>query len=783
LIFNEKHRFSIWVVAVLFLLGLFGFQFQRGLQIETNILSLLPETEKDPVLEQAITVFSQNVTPKVLFLLETPDEDALKQAAEFTTAQLEESPLFDQIIGRFDDVREKDFYQLYFPYRYQLLSAKFRALLEGEKGGTKLTREAEKALYSPLSSVFSSMLDQDPLLLFSAYLEGLPQPPGALSVKDGWLGAEKDGRHFILITANTKQDAFSPLAQKRVVTFLKDLQAELQTGDTQVKLSVTGMIRYAAAGAEQAQDEVFTIGVGSMLGVLLLFVLVFRSLIPIVTGLLPIVVGLLAACCACFLFFPKVHMITLGFGAGLVGVCIDYTFHYFCEYFSEANRETPWAALRRILPAITLGVITSIMGYAGMFIAPFPGLRQMALFSSTGLIFAWLTTVFAFPYITRHGKKRKLSGLGPAYGMLVGWSRLQRPAVLIPGGLVLVLILGPGLMRLEVNDDIRALQAPPLHLQQEELRIREVAGSLDAGRFLLVEGKTPGEVLQNEERIIPQLAQLRKDGKLGFFQGISMLLPSESLQRENRKLLQDALLDGELSRYLREMEFEEEIEEAAMKALSQPMTALTPQKWLEHPASQTLRHLWIGETARGYASMILLGGFQDASPLEALEARQPQVHYIDKVGDYSALMKRYRNLASLLTGASYLVIFLVLIYRYGFVRGLRVMAPPVISALAALAIFGYMGREINLFNILALLLVLGIGIDYTIFFAESKVPRPATMLAVLLSSCTTILSFGLLALSQTPVLSQFGLTVLVGILAAFLLSPLAMTSKPERHHG
>lgn len=776
MIFDQKYRFPIWAATALIIIAIFGFQANRGFSIETNILSLLPETEKDPVIEQAIAVFTNNVTPKALFLLEGEDSQILQQAAELVVAKLNESNDFDQVIGRFDEEREKAFYELYFPYRYQLLSEKYRTILEGEDAGPQMTREAEKALYSPLTSVFSSMLDKDPLLLFPAFLQDLPGPPGSLSVRDGWLGAEKDGRSYILISANTHGDAFSPLAQKRVTAFLDGMGADLKARFAGVKFYVTGMIRYAAAGTEQAQSEVFTIGLGSMLGVLILFILVFRSLIPILTGLLPIGMGLLAAASLCFGVFPKVHMITLGFGAGLVGVCIDYTFHYFCEYFSESDRETPHSALRRIFPAISLGVITSVMGYAGMFIAPFPGLRQMALFSSAGLFFAWLTVVFAFPSLTRPGKRRRLLGLGFADAMICAWGRFRRPAVLVPGGLIAAIFLGWGLLKLGVDDDIRSLQKPPQHLKDEELKIREIAGSLDAGRFLLIEGESPDALLQNEEQVLAKLAKLKQNGELGFYQGVSMLLPSETLQARNKKLLQDALLPDQLARYLDDMEFEEPYRSQALADLAKPMEPLLPETFLNHPASQALRHLWVGPTSRGYASMILLGGFSDATPLEELEANRAGVHYIDKVGDYSALMERYRRLASILTCVSYLGIYLLLLFRYGWGRGTRVMLPPVIASLAALAVFGHLGRDINLFNILALLLVLGIGIDYTIFFAECRTPRPATMLAIMLSSCTTILSFGLLALSGTPVLSAFGLTVLVGIAAAFLLSPLAMPS-------
>jgi predicted exporter len=74
---------------------------------------------------------------------------------------------------------------------------------------------------------------------------------------------------------------------------------------------------------------------------------------------------------------------------------------------------------------------------------------------------------------------------------------------------------------------------------------------------------------------------------------------------------------------------------------------------------------------------------------------------------------------------------------------------------------------------MALLLVLGIGVDYAIFFRETGTDSPATFFAIALSSITTLSAFGLLAFSETAAIHAFGLTVLIGIFVAFLLSPSA----------
>ncbi|POB71551.1 hypothetical protein CRN59_03455, partial [Vibrio vulnificus] len=95
-------------------------------------------------------------------------------------------------------------------------------------------------------------------------------------------------------------------------------------------------------------------------------------------------------------------------------------------------------------------------------------------------------------------------------------------------------------------------------------------------------------------------------------------------------------------------------------------------------------------------------------------------------------------------------------------HSLTMMLPCVIACIAGLAVSVVTGSSLNLFSLLALVLVIGIGIDYTLFFAEQQGSH-STLLAVTLSAITTLLSFGLLALSATHAIHSFGLTVLSGI--------------------
>jgi predicted exporter len=68
-----------------------------------------------------------------------------------------------------------------------------------------------------------------------------------------------------------------------------------------------------------------------------------------------------------------------------------------------------------------------------------------------------------------------------------------------------------------------------------------------------------------------------------------------------------------------------------------------------------------------------------------------------------------------------------------------------------------------------------------IFLTETR-HAAQTWLAVTLSALTSLLAFGLLALSYTPILMHFGLTVLFGLTFVWILSTLLRQTPEQGGH-
>lgn len=732
--------------------------------IETNILKLLPKNQQNPVAEQAFESVSASMSDKVIFVITAPDKNALFAAAAEFDKELRQSNHFRDVVGKISPQEQQAWASYYFKHRFQLLTPEQRERLS--QNPEQQVQHVIQSLYNPFSGVTGQELQNDPFLLFRDYLSQVTQQSSSFRLDNGYLSVEKDGAQYLLITAELKDSPYSLTGQLAV----PDIQALEQNVAQKYGAEVahTGVLFYADFGTQSAKSEISTIGVFSLLGIIALFVLVFRSVMPLSLALLSITIGLLVALSVTTWVFGKVHLFSLVFGASLIGVSIDYAFHYLTERLAAGNEWDSEQGLKHIFIAITLGLITSLIGYLGMLVAPFPGLQQLALFSSIGLIAAYITVVAWYPILARN-PSRTISTL-PGQSLLAKWLTLwNQPRIKVGLPMLCVVASGFFLLQLNYDDDIRLLQTMPNDLKQQETLITTLSGMQSSQQMLVITADDDENLMKKLESLTPTLEAWKADSTIESYQSLSRYLSSVERQQQDYQLIRD-LYATQSSSLASGLGLNKK------PKMDADFIPVTVEQYLQNPVSAPVRFLHLGKIKGKSATVVVLNQLQDSAVVKAFAKSQSDVVYLNKAEEISTLFGEYRIKIMELLAAASAVIFLVLIKRYGLQHSCRVLLPSLIACACGLATAVAMGTTLNLFNLLGLVLILGIGIDYTLFFAE-KARSVSTLLAITLSAMTTVLSFGLLSLSQTHAIHSFGITVLSGIFVAWLLSPIAIKTE------
>ncbi|UMR30530.1 MMPL family transporter [Massilia sp. MB5] len=771
---SKSRQFALlWLLAASLLLGHNAWLWLgKRIVPDTDILALLPVQERDPVLQQSFLHMVDAAQQRVVVLVGAPDWEDAKRAAAAYRAVLQRQP------GMFEStpVNEKtqdDWLALFQRHRLTLLTAAQEAQLR-EQPAQFWQDAALGRMYNAFGGPKLGSWQDDPFGLFAGWIQERAQET-PVRPRDGQLFVADAQRQYVLLPMMLKVPAFSITAQQTVLPLLAQAGAAARQAVPGVELLPAGVILHAAAASAQAESEMSTIGIGSLIGIVLLTWLSFRSLRPILLILLSIGIGCLGAISVCWLLFGRIHLLTLVFGASLIGVAQDYGIYFLSNRMAADPALDSRALLKRLMPGLSLTLLAAVIGYMGLAFTPFPGLRAMAVFSACGLVFAWLTVVCWFPALIG-GATLRAGALARGYGnLLPRWPllRLRRGTVL--AGLALAALAGAGIVRLQPNDDIRLLQNSPKQLVADQIKLGKLLDAPTPVQYYLVRGASEEEVLQREEALKQRLDTLIPQGLIGGYQAMSNWVPSLRTQAARRTLLEEKLLaaDGPLKAVAAQVE-----EDAAWVAATRERALaagepLQMAAFLAAPSSEPWRHLWLGKVDGGYASIVALRGmnYSGLPRLRSAADGLQGVQWVDKVGEISSVLGRYRANMGWVVGAAYVLVFALLFPRYRG-RAWRVLAPTALASVITLAALGWAGHSLQLFHVLALMLLLGVGVDYGIFMQEHPDRRDRTpWLAVGLSAANTILSFGLLGLSHTPALQAFGLTMLLGTLGVWLLVP------------
>jgi predicted exporter len=621
-----------------------------------------------------------------------------------------------------------------------------------------LLRRAQQRLYSPVG-LGGVPLQQDPLLLTPGFIESGAAGFGSLTAADHWLQGEYEKGPFVLLSGTLDFSAFEQTAALDFSQSLDSILEALGNKHPGLQIDRSGAVFHAVAAAEQARFEISTYGSISLLGIVVLLLVMFRSVRPfLLTGM---TLGLASASglAALLLLFPAPHILAMVFATTLIGIAVDYSFH------GMLGVQRGEKGFKAMLPNLRLGLLTSLVGYLTLLVLPFPLLQQVAVFVGTGLVAAYLSVHLLFPRLLRQGKLRSVASVDDAV------DRLARRADSIPprpglwalylGAACLLAILYASI---SVDDEVANFHQSPPGLMAEEASVRSLSQQTWSPSMLVVAGATIEERLQREEQLQPALQELVEQGELLAWRALSQRVPSIERQRAVQSLWRDQAGNAAFAAYLAALE---------LPLPSQLDSFLTPGQL---PGTEPHRL----QTKQGDYTLIMLQLAEgNRSALQTMADGHEFLAFYSPLQDANDTVAELRSqLAAWLVLAIGLA-WLLLCLRRGVSLSTHIGAYLVIALSCSLLVAQLVQGSVNLFNLVAALLVLALALDYAVFIT-SRVERQDVVKAVALSALTTCLAFGLLSFSFTPVIAAFGISVFAGVAAALLATPLLAAQRRKR---
>lgn len=747
------------------------------LNISSDLTAFLPKTQS-PIERILVSQLRDGVVSRlVLIAFEGGDTASLAQASKAMAEILHRNPQFTYVNN--GDVRLSVNERKYvFTHRYVLSSALTSPDYFSVENLTRRLQESLRDLASPAGNFIKPLLPHDPtgetLRIAQSWI-----PKKGPVMRDGvWFSA--DGRRALLL-AETRAPAFDIEAQRAAQAIVKNAFADLRLIGARLVLS--GPSVFAVQARDAIHGDAVKLSMVASLAVALILLLSYRSWRLLLLGTLPVISGIMAGIIAVALGFGTVHAITLGFGVTLIGEAIDYPTYLFTQ---RSEKENMAATLYRIWPTLRLAILTTVFGNLALLASSFTGLAQLGLFSIVGIASAGLVTRWVLPHLA----PARFS-FSPARFVAPSLAKAAAGAPRLRYFLFIVVILSAIFLiwqRAHLWDnDLANLSPISAEAKQLDTQLRAEMGAADLRYLIVVTAPTQEAVLQKSEVLLPVLTRWSEQNLISGFDMGALYLPSVAMQAYRQNAIPDpALLRKNMQAALQSLPFQPNLFEPFLQEIA--IAKMRPALRLADLAGSGLyfkvRSLLTRQDGQ-WVALIPLQGVQNAARLEQ-EISTPgadSVIFFDLKSKSNQMVNSYRAENLKLSGMGLLLILVLLSLGLKSVpMALRVITPPIFAVIVTIASLALLGEKISLFHLVSLLLVIGIGLNYALFFS---LPRGkdnlSTEFSIVVCNLTTVITFGILYFSRTPVLHGIGMTVAIGAFLSLLFSAvLASRRVPEQ---
>jgi predicted exporter len=512
-------------------------------------------------------------------------------------------------------------------------------------------------------------------------------------------------------------------------------------------------------------------------GVVLILLAAYRSLPIVALCLVPAVSGLVVGLCAITAGFHSVHALTLAFGATLIGEAVDYPTYVLTQFFRGRSLGDVRRALRR---PFVLSVLTTTCGALAFLAAGVDGLVEVGVLTSVGVLVAGVLAWWMVPAMLPSGWR--FAGVAVVHGANV--ARWPASIALMAAALVTI-ALGIGATGKPWFDDDPARMNPlPRAAIARDAELRAASGAPDVSRFIVVRAQDESSLATRVEAVSALLDHAVAAGRLAGYDAFTRYVPSAATQHARRAALPDvATLQARLDAAASDTPFRAAAFAPFLRDVEAARTAPDVQADRYDGTAIGLRLATLmGRDSEGAWALLPLTGLADANALARdLQEHGERAELVDLRARSSMLFARLRSRTGLAIAGGVLAIALCLVggLRSGAAAA-RALGPALAGAAwAALAMVAF-GGGLSIFHLIALMLVIGIGVNYGLFLEEMRLRHDspgALALTLVVVGATTLCAFAAMASSSIPVLRAIGATVVVGTASTLLVCALVAGSK------
>jgi len=629
----------------------------------------------------------------------------------------------------------------------------------------------------------TQMIAYDPLNLRKAVLgDAIDGAMANFNVIDGHLFCpDSTVALAYLAPAFRSLDSWSSTAFSKM---LAKAQKEFEAAHPDVKVHAHGDPIGSVSNAGRIRsDLVLTVGISLVL-ILILIGLCFRSMSFIWEMLIPIVYGAAFSLACIYWIKGGMSLMALGLGAIVLGVAISYCLHVLIHHFFVGD---PEKMLTDEATPVSLGCLTTVGAFCSLLFTESDLLRDFGLFASLSLLGS---TIFSLVFLPHFLPRHKAAADSKTFRRISRLNNLpfdKKPWFLA----LIVIILVVGIVfsyKVKFDSDLRNLDYnSPAEVQAESLFNEknndgffhlyfatvstDIDEALEADKLLMVKLdslKQKGYVHSYTD-MIPKLFVTQKDQEL-------RIAKWNEYWTEERKAEAIRLVDkGARDFGLDPMMFYEfkDLLNTDFEAASLMESGVVPPNLLGNFIECNADNQYMVFTD---VSM----QFDEKDIVTDALVLNPKTFVLEPFYYCKSMVEIIHDDFNIAVWISSLFVLIILLVSFrNLITALLSFLPMVLSWFMVQGYMALLGLEFNLINIVIATFIFGVGVDYSIFITEGLLTQARTgnadvltwhKVAIFFSAVILVIVVTSLLFAVHPAIRSIGLITLIGMASTIMIS-------------
>lgn len=696
------------------------------------------------------------------------------------------TPLITKVEGTLPSVSPLKSIKRFLEYAPQLITEKKLKKIKRKikpDGIRKALKKGYIRLAKPGGSFNLALFRLDPLNIYSDIFGSLNRLAGSIDynilVKKNHLFSY-DMKH-VLVILETPVSITDTKGSKKLLNYIDE---HLDKLPNYINANVIcGHLHSVSNEKIIKQDIKFTLFI-SALGFILLFVLIFQKdfrcflilLIPVTAGILSI--ALISV------FMKQISYFIVGMGGVITGIAVDYGIHVYGAVMHSSlvkeNENNFLNAVKNVAKPTITGCFTTVGIFLAFFFSDVQGYHQLSLFAIFSIIVSLFFALFILPQFLNRNKNVNISLLD----RVDPEKMISKP--LIGGMLVTVWTICMVLFLFmasnqSLNTDISQLDGTPEKIINNEKKFQKIWGGADKPAVLVTTGSSLNSLFKKNEKINKKLSDII--GSKNYF-NLTAIWPSVSTRKKNlenwRKFWHRN--GKKLKRLFAEYSSVYGFRKNAFKPFFKSLKS--DRKVTAFPADNLMFEKLSSEFLYKKGNLYyMLSFFPDKKSLikkaEEFCSNYPDMFIVSRKA-FSNIISRSvsREINNIALIAAILIPILAFIFLRSVLKTALALIPVMSGLISTGAILYLLNMQLNGPVIIALLITVGLSIDYGIFmvYHNTVKKREGTFSAVTLSAFTTMIGAGAVVFARHPLLNSIGTTLIIGVTAGYLAAVIIIPS-------